>query len=128
MRHATLFVFDDFISGTGTTWYSGAEFNGKIGQADFFAVFALVQPPVSGTSPTITVASQHSTDGRNWITTGVTELSGVSIANNGIYSGSNAGHLAVNGNPLAPFVRLAVSLGGTSPQCRLKLYVTCRTL
>lgn len=126
MRQSTLFVFDDFISGTGSTWYSGAEFNNKIGHADFFAVFALVQPPVSGSSPTLTVASQHSVDGRNWIATGVTELSAVSIANNGVYSGSNPGHVA--GTPLAPFVRLAISLGGTSPQCRLKLYVTGRTV
>lgn len=127
MRQSSLFVFDDFISGTASTWYSGAEFNAKIGQSDFFAVVALLQPPVSGTSPTITVASQHSVDGRNWIATGVIELSAVSIANNGVYSGSNAGHL-YGGTPLAPFVRLAITLGGTNPQGRLKLYVTARTV
>ena len=126
MRQSTLFVFDDFISGTGTTWYSGAEFNAKIGMADMFAVFALVQPPVSGTSPTVTVASQHSVDGRNWIATGSTELSAVAIAANGAYYGGNPGHFF--GAALAPFVRLAITLGGTSPQCRLKLYVTGRSL
>lgn len=121
-------VFDDVISGTTTDWFSRAEFNAVISQADSFAVQA-VTTGVGGIFPGLTVTSEHSSDGINWIATGNSEL-GYFIA----ATPSNWGQYFPLGNgftnpPLAAFVRLRIHLNGLdqSTQCRLKLYVTGRT-
>jgi hypothetical protein len=47
-----------------------------MGQADAYAVQA-VTTGVKGTLPTLTVSSEHSSDGQNWIATGWTEIADV---------------------------------------------------
>lgn len=124
MRTATYLVFDNVISGTVTTWYSAAEFNRLVGRADFFAVQTYVTN-VSGTSPTLTVTSDMSADSQNWVATGVTEISAQAINSVPSASGSNNGQTS---SYLAANVRFKITLGGTTPACRLKLYVTTRTV
>lgn len=123
MREFNKDVFDEIISGTGNTWYTPASFNDLLGSADFLGIYAATTN-VSGTSPTLTVQAQHSADGQNWVNvSGTPELSAVSIASNTGYYGSDNGLAPV----LASFVRFQITLGGTSPQCRLKLSVTGRS-
>lgn len=117
MRTAALQVFDDIISGTATTWYTPAGLNEKLG-TDTHAIHACVTQ-VSGTSPTLTVVYQTSADNQNWWSLPV--ISGTSV--------SNEASFAVSKNSIVPVmanVRFAVTLGGTSPVCRLKLYFTGR--
>ena len=120
MHLYTLEVFDDVISGTSGTWYSAAHQNGVLGTADVFAIQA-VATGVSGTGPLLTVRLQASADNEYWTNAGGTaEINAQSIAvNDTVLVGTNPGVTQAN-------VRLQITLGGTSPQCRLRLYVTGR--
>lgn len=123
MREFSKDVFDEIISGTGNTWYTPGSFNDLLGSADFLGIYAATTN-VSGTSPTLTIQTQHSADGQNWVNvSGTAEIPATAIASNTGYYGSDNGVSPV----LASFVRLQITLGGTSPQCRLKLSVTGRT-
>lgn len=111
-------IFDNVVSGTGTNWYSPAQLNERLGAAEKFAVQASVTG-LSGTSPTLTVQLEHSGDNQFWIALGSpAQINGVSIANDTSYSGTQ------DITPVLNFVRVRISLGGTNPQCRLKVYVT----
>lgn len=123
MRILNALVFDDFISGTTATWLSRSDFNAAIGQADAFAVQAITAD-VQGVSPTIKVASEHSTDAQNWVSTGMTEIAW-SISNDQSLLGWNFFFTGTSG--LAANIRFRISLGGTNPKCRLRLHVTGRT-
>lgn len=120
MRVANFQVFDDFISGTGAIWYSSADLNRSLGQADMYAIHA-VATNVAGTSPTLTVGAQYSSDGQNWFSP-QNDINAQPLVNGGSLVGFNAGS-----TPLGANIRFQISLGGTSPQCRLKLYFTGRT-
>lgn len=122
MRIFNTKVFDDVISGT-TTWLTPAEFDAHLGQADSLA-FQAVTEGVQGISPTLTVWSEHSADGQNWVATGSFVFQDQSIQEGLSYQGSYTPFGTVP--PLAAHVRLRISLGNTSPKCRLKLYATGR--
>lgn len=121
MRIANIQVFDNIITGNGT-WYSGTQFNRVIGQANYFAVQTYATS-VSGGSPTLTVESEMSSDSVNWVATGNTEINAQAINTTPVQAGASP---ILTGNGLAAFVRLKITMGGSTPQCRLKLYVTCR--
>lgn len=125
MRVATLKVFDNIINGT-TPVYTSAEFDRAIGNCDLFALHAFVTG-VSGTAPTMTVASELSADDQNWIATGFTEINVSALQSNTSYQGYNYGD-APNFAQFGPFLRFKITLGGTSPKCQLKLYATCRSV
>lgn len=111
-------VFDNVVSGAGTNWYSPAQLNEKLGEAEVFTVHASVTG-LTGTSPTLTLQLEHSGDNQLWVALGSpAQINGVSITNDTSYSG------ALGLTPVLNFVRLRISLGGTNPQCRLKVYVT----
>ena len=120
MRWYNQQIFDDIITGTGTSWYSPADFNDLLGTADAFAVAAAVSA-VSGTSPTLTVQAEHSCDGQNWNATASAEIS-TAIANDLLYWGYRYEETTI----LMSLVRFKITLGGTTPQCRLKLFATGR--
>lgn len=123
MRTFNVEAFDEAISGTGTTWYSAAKLNSLLGSADSLAIQAWVTN-ASGTTPTITVQLEHSGDAENWLpVAGSPEIS-TAVSSNAVYYGSQVGFIPM----LLGYVRLRVSMGGTSPGCRLKLHVTGRTL
>lgn len=121
MRIATYQIFDDFISGTGSSWYSGAELNRLLGAADFYAIHAIATN-VGGTNPTLTVSPQYSSDGQRFYKPGDDIVAGA-LVNNGSLIGSNPGLSPVGAN-----LRFQISLGASAgtPQCRLKLYFTGR--
>lgn len=122
MRVFNIQVFDTVITGTSTTWYSRSEFDGHLAQADGLVIHACVSN-VGGTTPTLTIVSEHSPDSENWIATGASEINNVAIANNASFSAGNFGFTSAN---LGAYVRYRITLGGTNPQCRLKLFVTGR--
>lgn len=117
-------VFDDIITGTGTTWYTASgDLAQRIGKADAL-VFQACTSFVSGTSPSLTVTVQHSPEGEDgtWKNADTSTYSGT-VTNGGAVSGSS-GLFFPN---LLGFIRLGFFLTGTSPQCRVKLFVTGRS-
>jgi hypothetical protein len=120
MRLANLLVFDDVIRGTGVTWYTASKFDELLGRGDGHAIQA-VTTDVSGSARTLTVVSQHSTDGQHWAATGSSEIVAASFDEGTSLVGSD-GFFPAH----ARKVRFAISLGGVGPWCRLKLWVTTR--
>lgn len=120
MRILNLLVFDEIISGTTSTWYSREDLNRILGMAEAFAVQAYVTN-VSGTFPALTVASQHSSDGQNWAATNATEINAILFVEGGTYAGTSGAFLVPGAH-----LRFKITLGGTAPHCRLKLYFTGR--
>lgn len=123
MRRLNVLAFDDIIAGTGQTWYSPTSLNSELGACDMFGVHAFTTA-VSGTTPSLVLQFEHSTDNQNWRTMSATPLYSGAISN----EASAYGYIGINNTTIAPgaFVRMAVSLSGTNPQCRLKLYITGR--
>lgn len=123
-------LFDKDIAGAGVTWYTGAEYNDVLGAADAL-VFQVLVANVSGTFPTLTVGVEHSSDNQHWVSimpvsqTGVPEIDALPISDNQSLMIYKDGF--ENGVLLA-YIRLAVSLGGSDPACRLKLFACGRTL
>ena len=125
MRILNLKVFDDLISGTTANWLSSSEFDSAIGKADGFAM-QTVTTGVAGIQPTLTILTEHSCDGENWVWSENDDLiNRTPITEDSSYLNfSNVCAIPA----LGAFVRFRVALGGTSPACRLKLYVTGRQL
>lgn len=118
-------VFDENIASTATTWYTSAEHNDRLGLPDVLMIQA-VATNVTGTTPTLTLQVEHCADGQNWINlkpTGGPEIAAAAINTTPV---NYAYVSSVTTIPLS-FVRFRISLGGTSPQCRLKVLVTGRT-
>ena len=121
MRVISAEVFDDLISTTGPVWLSGSQFNAAVGAADLVVIQACTRA-VTGTLPTLTVQAQHSADNQNWVNTQSVEISGLSISNDlSLFAVVNLGAVRL------AYLRFQISLGGTSPQCRLRLYATGRS-
>jgi len=108
------------ITGTATH-YSSPMLNSQLAQADKFFVTARVQQ-VSGTSPQLSVVLQHSSDGENW-TDKATPINQASISSDNTYSGSDLGTSAVAGC----FMRVAITLSGSSPSAAVDVRVTGRS-
>jgi hypothetical protein len=119
MKAISGLVFDEIISGAGTTWYTAAALYDGLGQTDFLGMQACFRG-VTGTSPTATIQVEHSADGQNWLNAQASPEISTAIANDTSFNG-----LCVFAM-LFSYVRLRISLGGTSPQCFLKVYVTGR--
>ena len=110
------------ISGTGsTTVYTPSELNSVLAQGETFWVSARTTQ-VSGTSPTITVAIEHSNDGVNW-TNKATPISAQSLSANAVnlHYGQDTGS-----TPTGGFVRLAITLAGTNPSGQVQVIVAGR--
>jgi hypothetical protein len=117
-------VLNDFVVGTSAV-YTDASYNEFLASASQFAMQVVVDQ-VTGTGPTITVAFEHSADGRNWVTKnasgsdlGPTALS--AAATNTLFC-SDAGTI-----PFLGFIRIRVSLGGTGALvAHVKIHLTGR--
>lgn len=121
MRILNVLAFDEVIDGTSSTWYTPAELNDTLGAADYLGLQAFAMG-VSGTTPTLTIAIEHSANNVNWVAlAGTPELNAVSIA-------SNTSYLGATTSPGFGSMRARITLGGTTPQCRLKLFITGRAL
>jgi hypothetical protein len=122
MRLYNLSVFDDIIAGTASTWYSQGDYDKALASADWLVIGASITA-VSGTTPTLTVQLEQCCDGLNWIAVGSPVLNATSLSANGLYFGeAGAGGALI----FMSYLRAKITLGGTTPQCRLKLYVTGR--
>lgn len=125
MRQINLEIFDEIVTGTGTTWYTSSDHHAALGGADGLIVQACTSL-ISGSSPTLTVAAEHSADGRAFVALEATpQINGSAVTEGGVYVGRTL--FPASGQTALAFVRLAVTLGGTTPQCRLKLAVTGRS-
>ena len=114
-------VFGSALSGT-TAVTTPAELNGVLSQAEKFFVFARTAA-VSGTNPTLTVKLQHSNDNENWsdkstLINAAALKAGQVEASFGSDAGSTVG---------GAFMRLQISLGGTSPQASIEIYLCGRS-
>ena len=115
-------VFDDTISGTSGTWYTASKFNEGLGSGDMLAVVASITD-VGGSSPALTVKVEHSADGRDWIEADTSILTGAIPSTGGVYHGTTP-----YWPTLLAFIRLKLTLTGTSPKCRVKLSAVSRNL
>jgi hypothetical protein len=115
-------VFDDMLYGAGPH-YTDASLNGRLGACDKLAIQCLADI-TSGTTPTIAVAIEHSSDGRNWKQkNGAAEIPAVTLAPGvtNSFTGGDAGT-----SPSLGYVRLAITLGGTGPAGHVELSVCGR--
>lgn len=117
-------VFEEMLTGTGTTWYSYSEFNATIAAADQLAVFAYATN-ISNTSVVLNIGVDDSIDGRNWQVFTTPLISGtISVT-------APAYQVRVGtAYPYTPasFSRFRIYLSGSSSAaCRLKLSISGRT-
>lgn len=121
MRKLAILAFDDFVMST-TTVYTTQALNETLGAFDKLTIQA-VADQIAGTSPTVTVRIEHSGDQRNWVVkNGTAEINafGITVATPTTIGGDTSlvGSMG--------FVRLSLTLGGTSPTAHIKLWVTAR--
>jgi len=121
-RKANMLVFDDFISGAGTTVLTRPELNDTLGQHDLLGIQAVVDQ-VTTAAGTITVQIFHSSDQINFIAkNGTAEINAASIpvATTTVKFGSDAGTV-----PSLGYVRLAITIT-TATIAHVKVWVTAR--
>lgn len=124
MRSFHRLVFDESVDGT-TSVYTSPAFEALLGLSDALTISGYASG-VSGTTPTLSVAVEQSPDERHWTTrNGTAEVNAVSL--------STSAETTFQGNDGSPigasrpgFARLKITLGGTSPRGRLKIWVTGR--
>jgi hypothetical protein len=117
-------VFDDFVFGTSAV-FTPIRFDLLLGSVSRVALH-LVADKATGTSPTVSVQAQHSTDGRtstSVIVGGGFEIPATALSTTSTTSltgavDSSAGFLRR--------LRFQILLGGTNPGARIKLYATGR--
>lgn len=123
MRDLRILAFDDVITGTTATWYTSDDFINTLGMADGLVLHA-VTTSVSSPAPTLTCQVEHSADARHWLNVNTNpEINGVTTGNDLSF----LGYVDLLNPPMLTFVRIRITLAGTSPACRLKLHVTGRT-
>jgi hypothetical protein len=124
MRIFNQLVFDGFVSGTGTV-YSDSQHDALLGLADQLSISGYTAQVV-GTSPTISVQVEHSFDQRHWLNRNTPpEINGTALT-----LGAETNIQGQDGNPTArptlAFARLRITLGGTTPNAQVRLWVTGR--
>jgi hypothetical protein len=118
MRLFTVQAFDDIISGTGEVWHSPASLSDLLGSADAMVIHA-VTTDVAGSAPTLTCRVETSANGKDWLFLGFpAAINAQTMANDKVLFGEY-GYISY----FLHFVRFRISLGGTNPRCRLKVYV-----
>jgi hypothetical protein len=117
MRVIAQEIFDSVIKGTGRTWYTSDELTRLLGDVDTYAIQA-VPTGTSTPSPTLTITPEESADNQSWYTDDSPVID-QSIENGSSYSGSTVCTMAR--------LRFKITLSGTAPECRLKLYFTGRS-
>jgi hypothetical protein len=117
-------VFDNTISGTAGAWYSPCVYDDLLGTAD--ALHLMVHSMgVTGTSPTITCRLEHSANGRNWSqVSGTAEINAQALVIDTAIGSATPALETIT--PYLRFVRVKITLGGTSPSARLRIYAIGR--
>jgi hypothetical protein len=115
-------VYDENIEGT-TALYTDPSNNGLFGSVEELSIFA-VADTVSGTTPTLTVQIEESADQIHWVNkipTAEINAQALSLTVKTVVVGRDNGSV-----PSSGFLRLRVSLGGTTPKAHVRLWVTGR--
>ncbi|MBI4703818.1 MAG: hypothetical protein HY744_22135 [Deltaproteobacteria bacterium] len=124
MRQFQQVVFDRYVNGT-TTVYSDAAFNDLLGQFNQLSIQACCSE-IAGTSPTLTVNVETSGDQQTWHSkfgSGSEPISGVSLtAASNTHWGKDTGS-----TPSLGAVRLTITLVGTSPAARIRIFACGRS-
>lgn len=121
MREFTVNVFDENIAGT-TPRFTSSQYDDVLGSADTFELHAVTQG-VSGTTTILTVDTQHSCNGLDWLNLDAGAINAVTAVNDGSFWFAHSGLLS----PPLSLVRFRITLSGAAPACRLKLMVCCRS-
>lgn len=119
-------IYDDYVSGTQAV-YTPTMLSETLGSADRIAC-AVYTRSGSGTSPTITVQVEQSFDGSRWQNQSATP----ELNNSPVGVGIDTYRFIVSdptgaGVPGLQFIRLRITLGGTSPACILQMWAVGRT-
>lgn len=118
MRAFNTLVMDQVVRGT-TEVTSPAEFDDQLGKADTLSVEVEVEDS-SGTSPTLTARMLHSNSGKDFV--GLSNF----IAAASISSLPYRDLETITG-PLGAKLRVGITLGGTNPSGRVRVWVCGRT-
>jgi hypothetical protein len=110
-------VFEDTLVGAGP-WYTPGYYNGVLGSAEMLVIMGVVTN-FAGSSPLLRVFLEFSADEVSWLDFGFPFLT---------KSSSDPPVISSVAGSFYEFTRLRIDMTGTTPQCRLKLYVTGRTL
>lgn len=124
MRTFHKLVFDDSVDGT-TAVYTPPSVEPLLGLCEALTISGYAAG-VSGTTPTLTVRIEQSPDQRHWSDrNGTAEINAASL--------STTAETTFQGNDGSPvgatrpgFARLKITLGGTTPKARLRIWVTGR--
>ena len=119
MRRWVVEVFDDMVYGT-TKVYSSTRWNKLLAEPEQLVVQA-VADQTGGTSPTVRVELEHSTDQINWALESTLFTASTPPGTTTSLFGSDDG-----ATPGGGFARLAVSLTGTTPSAHLTITVCGR--
>ncbi len=116
-------VFNDVIVGSTTAALTDPKFDELLASGDSISVQA-VADQITGTTPTLTISLEHSGDRRNW-SAKTTLVSAVAIgpASTNVALGNDPGT-----SPMLGFVRLKITLGGTTPTARVQVYACGRSI
>lgn len=125
MRKFNQKVFDDTLASATNAGVAltPPELNDLLGSVDKLAIMAVGDLP-SGTSPTITVQIYHSADGIQWVAkNGTAEINAQTLTANAVTVKVGTDAAAT---PSLGLVRLQITLGGTTTQAHIKVWVTGR--
>lgn len=110
-------VFDENISGNGTSWYTSCAFDSLIATADVMRLVGLVTQ-VAGSSPTLSISVDESADGQNWVL-GSALITKTPVVNNDVVTAQYV-------TESLGLVRIRLAMTGTTPSCRIRLGITGR--
>ncbi|MBL9024986.1 MAG: hypothetical protein JNL21_22510 [Myxococcales bacterium] len=117
-------VFDDAVVGTSPV-FTADHFELLLGSCSRVALQALVDG-VTGTLPTLSVLAEHTLDGRSWRSVSPGGTPEINRETLDPIRTNNASGVAAYTSPRFPRMRFRVTLGGTNPSARVKLYATGR--
>ena len=124
MRLFHQMVFDGYVSGTADV-FTDSSHDALLGMADQLSISGYTAQ-VTGTTPTITVRVENSFDQRRWQNRNTTaEVNAVTLS-----TSQETTFQGQDGNPVTrptlAFGRLKITLGGTTPNGQVRIWVTGR--
>lgn len=122
MRLASILVFDQIVRGT-TEAVSAPEHNDALGKADELTYEFEVED-AGGTSPTLSARHLHSNSGRRFI--GLSNL----VTNQALSPASSAlpyRDIKTQSGPLGALGQVGITLGGTDPWARVRVWACTRS-
>lgn len=122
MRRFSVQVFDEYIAGTTGAWYTSCAYDDLFGSADSLVIQAITEQ-VSGGTPNFLIQPQTSCNGLDWVNTVTTLQPPAPIVTDGTYIVDSQ---FFTWQTFLTYVRLKITLQGSTPACLLKLFVCGR--